>query len=72
MVEPRRRAQALGLLAFTLLSACPERASRRPTPKGCTTAYEKCELESGVLGICDVVDCPPGAPEPCLQCRSQH
>lgn len=48
----------------------------------CSKAYDKCTLPSGVLGICDVVDCSdngtvsaPDAREvtpPCLACRSQH
>jgi hypothetical protein len=65
------------MLLLLLLSACPEAKAPRDghsgTPaKGCSKAYEKCELAPGLLGICDVVDCAPGAPEPCLQCRSQH
>jgi hypothetical protein len=38
----------------------------------CTKADEKCVLPSGVLGICNVVDCAEGQSAPCLVCRSQH
>jgi hypothetical protein len=53
------------------LSACPETGSSKP-PAACSKAYEKCTLPSGVLGICDTVDCSEGATPPCLVCRSQH
>jgi hypothetical protein len=65
------------LIASAALAGCPDAASTRNSsgpahPKGCTKAYEQCELGAGLLGVCDVVDCPPGAAEPCLRCRSQH
>jgi hypothetical protein len=63
------------------LSACPEATMSKPAAQ-CSKAYDKCTLPSGVLGICDVVDCSdngtvsaPDAREvtpPCLACRSQH
>jgi hypothetical protein len=77
MLELRHTWLALGMLASAALMGCPEaRGSRnsqgKAPAKGCTKAYEQCELGTGVLGVCDVVDCAPGAPEPCLRCRSQH
>jgi hypothetical protein len=59
------------LSSITLLSACPGAGDKAPTA-ACTAAYEKCMLSSGVLGICDNVDCAPGQAPPCLVCRSQH
>ena len=38
----------------------------------CVKAYDKCMLATGVLGICDQVDCQEGQAGPCLICRSQH
>jgi len=70
-MEIKRR--SLSLLAALALSGCPD-----PTPRGtepaasCRRAYEKCTLPTGVLGVCDPVDCAVGQPEPCLVCRSQH
>ena len=61
----------LAILSILLLSACPDAADQGPTAE-CTKAYEKCVLSTGVLGVCNIVDCPAGKPEPCLVCRSQH
>ena len=59
------------LLAVTL-AACPDLASTSHPTTTCSKAYEKCVLASGVLGVCDPVDCPDNQPPPCLVCRSQH
>jgi len=78
MLPSRHCVQLLLTLATSLaLAACPEGNARphgknEAKPRACTKAYEKCELGNGVLGVCDVVDCAPGIPEPCLHCRSQH
>ena len=59
------------LASAGMSSACPE-------PKGtavkaeCSKAYEQCVLSSGVLGVCNPVDCAANQPPPCLVCRSQH
>jgi hypothetical protein len=29
-------------------------------------------MPSGVLGVCNAVDCAEGQAAPCLVCRSQH
>ena len=72
----RRAVLFHALLATVALAGCPEshgsRNREKAPPKGCTKAYEQCELGPGLLGVCDRVDCPPGTPEPCLRCRSQH
>ena len=71
---PKIDASFLFLLCLTgtaLLSACPGAADKPPAAE-CTAAYEKCVLPSGVLGICDNVDCAAGKAPPCLVCRSQH
>ena len=54
-----------------LLAACGD-IKHGPVPKACTKAYDQCTMPSGVLGVCNVVDCAPGQAEPCLVCRSQH
>jgi hypothetical protein len=59
------------LASVVLLSACPGPRNDAPAAV-CTKAYEKCQLASGVLGVCDDVDCPAGQAPPCLVCRSQH
>lgn len=56
----------LQALAFSLL-ACGD--IKPAAPKECTKAYEQCTMASGVLGVCDTVDCAAGQ---CLVCRSQH
>jgi hypothetical protein len=40
--------------------------------KACTKEYEQCVMPSGVLGVCNAVDCAEGQAAPCLVCRSQH
>jgi hypothetical protein len=67
----RRRPAYLALFA---LCACPD-----PGPHGganaptvCVKAYDKCTLASGVLGVCDPIDCAAGQAAPCFVCRSQH
>jgi hypothetical protein len=59
-----------GSIALLMLSACPE--SQSAAPRTCAHAYDKCTLASGVLGVCDPVDCVDGQKPPCLVCRSQH
>jgi len=59
------------LLSATSLAACPDARDQGPTAQ-CTRAYDKCLLSPGVLGVCNIVDCPQGQPAPCLECRSQH
>jgi hypothetical protein len=56
-------------IAAAVLLGCGD--IKRP-PKVCTKAYEQCVLPSGVLGVCNIEECPPGRPTPCLSCRSQH
>jgi hypothetical protein len=56
-------------LAAAVLLGCGD--IKQP-PKVCTKAHEQCVLPSGVLGVCNIEECPPGQPEPCLSCRSQH
>ncbi len=78
MRPSRPDAHLLLYLATSLaLAACPEGNARpdgreEAKARACTKAYEKCELGNGALGVCDIVDCAPGTPEPCLRCRSQH
>jgi hypothetical protein len=61
-----------GLILFALtLSACPDTSGSGPA-KVCIEAEEKCLMPSGVLGVCNVVDCRADQVEPCLVCRSQH
>jgi thioredoxin 1 len=59
------------LSAAGALSACSELKGTEPAAR-CTKAYDKCVLPSGVLGICDPVECTGDSPPPCLVCRSQH
>lgn len=70
-----RRDTMFGLALITwccpALIACPEAASGKPADQ-CVKAYDKCTLPSGVLGICDMVDCADDAGASCLVCRSQH
>jgi hypothetical protein len=54
-----------------LLVGCPTGGGDKLTDV-CTHAYDKCMQPNGVLGVCDVVECAQGQPEPCLTCRSQH
>lgn len=68
VVCPARMAIVACVLA---LSACPDAASSKLTQL-CGKAYDKCLLPSGVLGICDSVECVDGKSPPCLICRSQH
>jgi hypothetical protein len=55
--------------AFVLI-ACGD--IKPAAPKACTKAYEQCTMPSGVLGVCDTIDCAAGQSGPCLVCRSQH
>jgi hypothetical protein len=59
------------MFSAVLAAGCPDGKSGRP-PKECTTAYQQCVLETGVLGVCDSVECGEGQAPPCLVCRSQH
>jgi hypothetical protein len=64
---------SLQVLAMLALCACPDPSGGTAKPaRECAKAYEKCTLPSGVLGVCDPVDCTVGQSEPCLICRSQH
>ena len=60
-----------GCCVALALAACGDIKQAGPA-KTCAKAYEQCVLPSGVLGVCNTVDCAPGQPEPCLICRSQH
>lgn len=66
-----RHVSAAVLAAALLLSGCPD-GKRSGPPKVCATAYEQCVLPTGVLGVCDSVECAEGQAPPCLVCRSQH
>lgn len=59
------------LVSGLWLMACPEGAAEKPSAT-CAKAYDKCLLGTGVLGICDHVECAEGKAPPCLACRSQH
>jgi hypothetical protein len=59
------------VLLTVFLSACPD-GGTGAAPKACTKAYDQCTLPTGVLGVCDTVECTEGQPGPCLVCRSQH
>jgi hypothetical protein len=65
------------LLRFACLASIAT-ALGCPEPKGatvqahCSKAYEQCVLSSGVLGVCNPVECSANQTEPCLVCRSQH
>lgn len=64
-----------GFLALAMVGAilggCPDARHTGPST-ACSKAYEKCSLSTGVLGVCDPVECREGQPPPCLVCRSQH
>jgi hypothetical protein len=64
-----RHAMVSLLIAAAALLDCGDIKS---PSKVCTKAHEQCVLPSGVLGVCNIEACPPGQPEPCLTCRSQH
>ena len=64
-------ARSVALASFLGLGACPETRSGH-APAACARAYDQCELKTGVLGVCDVVECSVAQPPPCLVCRSQH
>jgi hypothetical protein len=74
-VTPVRRRYLFGLAlaawCLSALVACPEAGSGGPT-NHCMKAYDKCMLPSGVLGICDMVECADDSSTSCLVCRSQH
>lgn len=63
--------RTLLFLAVATLAACG-RDIKPPAPKACLEAHDQCTMPSGVLGVCNLVDCAPGQAEPCLVCRSQH
>ena len=56
---------------MVVLSACADLNQAQPATT-CSKAEDKCTMPSGVLGVCNVVDCTAGEPGPCLVCRSQH
>jgi hypothetical protein len=58
-------------VAVALLLGCGD-VKRTAPSKACTKAYEQCVMPTGVLGVCNLVDCAEGQPAPCLVCRSQH
>lgn len=62
---------AIVALVLWTLGGCPEGKTARPGAP-CAKAYDKCVLESGVLGLCDPVECKPEQSAPCFVCRSQH
>jgi hypothetical protein len=62
---------ALALFVTAAVSGCPD-AHAPSAQQPCTRAYDKCTLASGVLGVCDTVDCPSAQQAPCFVCRSQH
>ena len=67
-------ARPLSLLMIgcvALLAACGD-IKQGAVPKACVRADDRCTLPSGVLGVCNIVDCAAGQAEPCLVCRSQH
>ncbi len=64
------RALFQALPGALMLMACGD--IKPAAPKACTKAYEQCTMPSGVLGVCDTVECAAGQSEPCLVCRSQH
>jgi hypothetical protein len=59
------------VLALGMLAACGD-IKGGAAPTACVKADARCTLPSGVLGVCNVVDCAQGQAEPCLICRSQH
>jgi hypothetical protein len=62
------------LLFLTALTLCACPGSSGPNTV-CSKMYDKCMLSTGVLGVCNPVDCPAGQDQqtaPCLVCRSQH
>ena len=67
----RTRCLTLAFALASALSACPEGASEKVGER-CRKAYDKCMLPTGVLGICDLVECENGQTPPCLVCRTQH
>jgi hypothetical protein len=66
---PRAPLLSLLVVLFTL-AACGD--IKPAAPKVCAKANEQCTMPSGVLGVCNLVDCAPSQTEPCLVCRSQH
>jgi hypothetical protein len=64
-------AAACFFVATCSMTACGDVKKTVPA-KACTKEYEQCTLASGVLGVCNAVDCAEGQPAPCLVCRSQH
>jgi hypothetical protein len=56
--------------AVVFLVACGD--VKQAPAKACTKEYDQCVLPTGVLGVCNTVDCAEGQPAPCLICRSQH
>lgn len=58
------------LLILGLASGCGD--IKPAAPKKCAKAYEQCAMPSGVLGVCDPVECKAGEAGTCFVCRSQH
>jgi hypothetical protein len=67
----KRVAMGGAAVCCSWLGACPDGSSQKLSAR-CEKAYEKCLLDNGVLGVCDVVECEPDKTPPCLVCRSQH
>ena len=61
----------VAICSAVALTGCPD-TKQGGAPKVCATAYEQCVLPTGVLGVCDSVECADGQTPPCLVCRSQH
>lgn len=65
------KCSVIALILTAAISGCPDPhvpSAQQP----CARAYDKCTLASGVLGVCDAVDCPSAQQAPCFVCRSQH
>lgn len=62
---------AMCCAAVVCFLACGDVKTGGPA-KECTKEYEQCTLPTGVIGVCNAVDCAEGQPAPCLVCRSQH
>lgn len=54
------------------LPACPEGGSKPAVKRECSKAFEQCQLEPGLLGVCGEAPCTADQTPPCLRCMSQH
>jgi len=63
----------LVILVLSFQSGCPDSKKGEVTaPAACTERGAQCRLASGVLGVCNDIECPAGKEPPCLKCVSQH